>query len=51
MPNQTQDIARPMSDVRIKLLDPLGHGIEGLKYHIKKGARIICASTLIPARI
>lgn len=41
MTNQTQDIDTQMSDVRIKLLDPLGHGIEGLKYQIKKGAQII----------
>lgn len=41
MPIQTKDITTPMSDVRIKLLDPLGQGIEGLKYQINKGARIV----------
>lgn len=30
-----------MSEVRIKLLDPLGHGIEGLKYQVKMGAQIV----------
>lgn len=41
MTNQTQDIDTPMSDVRIRLLDPLGHGIEDLKYHIKNGPKIV----------
>ena len=39
MKKEIPDIA--LSDVRLKLLDPLGQAISGLQYQIKEGTKVI----------